>query len=70
MVSHVRSLPERFKVVIHECGSVYHTGQHFAESVALNLLLSGLTESRSWVQKGSNFLGENVDKNLESRVGT
>ena len=44
MVSHVRSLPVRFKIVIHEFGSVYHTGQHFAENIALNVLLSGLTE--------------------------
>lgn len=41
-VSHVRSLPERSNMMIHECGSVDHTGLHFAETMSLKLLKSGL----------------------------
>lgn len=68
-VSHVRSLPERYNMRTHECGSVDHTGLHFAENMSLKLLKSGLDgEGRSWVQRARNLLGENVGENLESRV--
>lgn len=39
-------------MVIHECGSVYHISLHFAENIALNLLVSDLDREQELGSEG------------------
>lgn len=52
----------------HECGSVDHSGLHFAENISLKLLKSGLDTGQELGSGGQKLAEGNVGANLESRV--